>query len=42
VASDKDAIHAAVCATQGRDAYTGEKLDWSLVSQYDNDESKVY
>lgn len=34
------AIHAAVIESGGRDAYTGEKLDWSLLSQYDNDASQ--
>lgn len=34
------AIHAAVLECSGHDAYTGEELDWSLISQYDNDESK--
>lgn len=40
VSEYKRAIHNAVCASQGRDAYTGEQLDWSLLSKYDNDESK--
>ncbi len=34
------AIHSAVSASGGRDAYTGEELDWSLISKYDNDEAK--
>ncbi len=34
------AIHSAVSESGGRDAYTGEELDWSLISKYDNDESK--
>lgn len=34
------AIHAAVHESAGIDAYTGEVLDWTLISQYDNDESK--
>ncbi len=34
------AIHTAVQNSDGRDAYTGEKLDWSLISKYNNDESK--
>jgi hypothetical protein len=34
------AIHVAVNNCGGFDAYSGEKLDWSLISQYDNDESK--
>lgn len=33
------AIHAAVVASAGRDSYTGEALDWSLLSQYDNTRS---
>jgi len=34
------AIHSAVLESGGRDSYTGEELDWSLISQYDNDKSK--
>jgi hypothetical protein len=34
-------IHRAVCQSGGNDHYTGERLDWSLVSQYDNTESKM-
>ena len=34
------AIHQAVVASDGKDAYTGEKLDWTLISRYDNAESK--
>jgi hypothetical protein len=34
------AIHAAVVESDGRDAYTGEKLDWSLISHYDNNASQ--
>lgn len=33
------AIRAAVVASNGQDAYTGEVLDWSLLSRYDNVES---
>lgn len=33
------AIHAAVMVGGGRDAYTGEALDWTLLSRYDNLES---
>lgn len=33
------AIHAAVIASDGCDAYTGERLDWSLISSYDNNQS---
>ena len=36
----KEAIHAAVIASLGRDAYTGEELDWSLISTYKNEDSK--
>lgn len=34
-------IHKAVCDHGTHDFYTGEALDWSLVSTYDNDESKA-
>lgn len=40
VSEYKRAIHNAVCASGGKDAYTGEQLDWHLISTYDNDESK--
>jgi hypothetical protein len=40
VAQYKDAIHEAVLVSRGCDAYTGEVLDWHLVSTYDNDESR--
>ena len=33
------AIHQAVSTSNGKDAYTGEPLDWSLVSCYDNTKS---
>jgi hypothetical protein len=36
----KMAIHRAVVASNGRDDYTSESLDWSLISKYDNTESK--
>ena len=36
------AIHEAVVASQGCDYYTGEELDWSLLSRYDNSESKEH
>lgn len=39
-ASYREAIHRAVVESGGIDAYTGEKLQWNLISQYDNDESK--
>ena len=34
------AIHRAVIAGEGRDVYTGEPLEWELISTYDNDQSK--
>ena len=36
------AIHEAVLASEGQDAYTGEKLAWKLISTYDNDHSKEH
>ena len=36
----REAIHQAVLASKGLDVYTGEKLDWTLISQYDNEQSK--
>jgi len=36
----KKAIHAAVAAGGSHDAYTGEPLNWSLISQYNNLKSK--
>ncbi len=39
VADYKKAIHAAVLETGKRDSYTGELLDWGLVSKYDNAKS---
>lgn len=36
----KQAIHKAVIASNERDAYTGEELNWKLISQYDNEKSK--
>jgi hypothetical protein len=37
----KIAIHRAVLQCGGRDHYTGEDLDWSLVGRYSNAESKA-
>ncbi len=37
----KQAIHAAVLRSQGRDHWTREQLDWSLLSKYDNSESRA-
>lgn len=36
----REAIHQAVFRSRGKDAYTGEKLDWHLISTYNNDDSK--
>ena len=38
----KLAIHKAVCESEGKDAYTNEDLDWSLLSKYNNEESKKF
>ena len=40
VAAYKQAIHIAVCCSEGRDSYTGEELNWTLISKYDNESSK--
>ena len=40
IADYKKAIHAAVCVSRGLDFYTGEPLNWSLISTYDNEASK--
>ena len=37
----RQAMHQAVMACKGNDVYTGENLDWSLISQYNNEESKA-
>lgn len=37
----KRAIHSAVTTSDGRDYYTGESLDWSLLGRYDNAESRA-
>ena len=41
VAEYKRAIHDAVCASDGKDAYTNERLDFTLISTWDNTKSKV-
>ena len=38
----KIAIHNAVIECNGFDSYTNEKLDWTLISTYNNKESKQY
>ena len=38
----KIAIHRAVLNSEGRDHYTGEILDWSLLGRYSNEESKAH
>ena len=37
----KDAIHEAVIRSKGFDCYTGEQLDWKLISTYNNEHSKI-
>jgi hypothetical protein len=37
----KEAIHAAVVLSEGRDAYTGEHLDWARIGTYHNEDSKL-
>jgi hypothetical protein len=37
----KEAIHAAVLVSEGKDAYTGEPLDWGLISTYKNEDAKA-
>jgi len=39
-AAYRQAIHEAVVASGGRDDYTGEALDWTLISKYTNAESQ--
>lgn len=36
----KKAVHNAAVRSKGLDAYTGERLDWSLISQYKNSEAR--
>jgi hypothetical protein len=40
VAHYKQAIHEAVCSSEGNDAYTGEPLRWNLIGTYKNEDSK--
>jgi len=35
----REEIHKAVVESCGRDFYTGEELDWSLLSKYNNEDS---
>jgi hypothetical protein len=37
----KEAIHGAVLASEGFDVYTGEKLDWHLLSKFRNEDAKA-
>lgn len=41
ISAYKIAIHKAVIASNGVDTYTGEMLDWTLISQYRNEDSKI-
>jgi hypothetical protein len=38
----KKKIHEAVIRSEGKDAYTGEALDWSLISTWNNKEAKAH
>jgi hypothetical protein len=40
ISAYKEAIHAAVLRGGERDAYTGERLRWDLISTYDNQASE--
>ena len=40
-AAYREAIHAAVLLSGGTDAYTGEALNWRLISTYKNEDSKA-
>lgn len=40
IAEYKIEIHRAVIESKGQDCYTGENLDWSLISTYENERSK--
>lgn len=42
VAEYKVEIHRAVLECNGLDEYTQERLDWSLISKYDNEQSKLH
>ena len=39
-ANYKEDIHEAVLRSRGRDFYTCEPLDWSLIGRYDNEEAQ--
>ncbi|MFQ6539738.1 MULTISPECIES: hypothetical protein [Aphanothece] len=39
VSAAKAAIHAAIVACEGVDYWTGEQLDWSLLGNYNSEES---
>ena len=38
----KKRIHEAVIRSEGKDAYTGETLDWSLLSTWNNEKAKEH
>jgi hypothetical protein len=40
VSKYKGAIHKAVCLGGDRDYYTGEELDWSIISKYRNENAR--
>lgn len=39
VSKYKEGIHNAVCSGGDKDFYTGEPLDWSIISKYRNEDS---
>ena len=41
VSGYKQTIHEAVQRSRGRDFYTNERLDWTLLSKYDNARSRA-
>lgn len=38
----RELIHQAVCESKGLDAYTGETLDWSLISRFNNEAAELH
>ena len=41
IADYKEKVHRAVCSGGHRDYYTGKPVDWTLISKYNNEESKA-
>lgn len=38
----RNAIHHAVCVSKGLDFFTGDKLDWSLLRRWNNNDAKKF